>query len=126
MNDNPRPLLWVASSKRDLMDMPDKVIEDFGYGLYESQIGFHPSIGKVLKGFGGVKVIELKLDHKDGTFRVVYTARFKEVVIVLHAFQKKSKRGIETPQQEIELIHSRLKLAESMYKEWKNKRGKNG
>ncbi len=120
-----RPLLWVASSKRDLMDMPQTVVSEFGYGLYEVQIGAFPSIGKVLKGFGGAGVVELVINHENDTFRAVYTVRFGEVIVVLHAFQKKSKKSRETPKQDIELIHSRLKLAEEMYKDWKNKRGKN-
>lgn len=120
-----KDLLWVSSSKRDLMDMPDDVIDDFGYGLYQAQLGKHPDIGKPLSGFGGANVIELIQDHKGDTFRAVYTVRFSEVIIVLHAFQKKSKRGIETPKQDMELIRSRLKLAENIYKEWKNKKGKN-
>lgn len=127
MGDNKveRPLLWVASSKSDLMDMPQEVISEFGYGLYEAQIGDHPSIGKILTGFGGSKVVELIMDHNGDTFRAVYTVRFKEIVVVLHAFQKKSKKGIKTPKQDIDLIHSRLKLAEEMYKDWKS-RGKYG
>lgn len=120
-----RPLLWVASSKRDLMEMPFDVIDDFGYGLYQAQIGKLPDIGKTLTGFGGSSVIELVKDHQVGTFRAVYTVRFKEVIVVLHAFQKKSKKGIATPKQDMELIHSRLKLAEEIYAEWK-KRRKNG
>jgi phage-related protein len=125
-NQPSRPLLWAASSKRDLLDMPQKVRSEFGHGLHEAQIGAHPSIGKVLSGFGGASIIELIMDHQGDTFRAVYTVRFKEVVIVLHAFQKKSKSGIKTPKQDIELICSRLKIAEDMYSEWKNKRGKNG
>lgn len=120
-----RPLLWVASSKRDLMKMPDDVINDFGFGFYQAQRGDFPDIGKPLKGFGGARVVELKRDDEQGTFRAVYTVQFEEVVFVLHAFQKKSKEGKETPKQDIELIHSRLKLAEGMYKDWRNKRGKN-
>lgn len=128
MSENPseRPLLWVASSKRDLLDMPADVVDDFGFGLYQAQIGKHPDIGKVLRGFGSANVVELLADHKGDTFRAVYTVRFAEVIVILHAFQKKSKKGIETPKQELETIHSRLKLAEEIYKEWKNKRGKNG
>lgn len=128
MNDNTieRPLLWVASSKDDLMEMPQEVISEFGYGLYEAQLGEHSSIGKVLTGFGGANVVELVMDRKGDTFRAVYTVRFKEVVVVLHAFQKKSKKGIKTPKQDMDLINSRLKLAEAMYKEWKSKRGKHG
>ena len=68
--------------------------------------------------------MELWKDNADGTFRAVYTVRYAEVVIILHAFQKKSKKGIETPKQDKELIHSRIKLAEIIYREWKEKRGK--
>jgi phage-related protein len=107
------------------MDMPDDVIDEFGHGLYQAQIGKHPDIVKTLSGFGGANVVELLEDHKGDTFRAVYTVRFPEIVAVLHAFQKKSKSGKETPKQDMELIRSRLKLAEEMYKEWKSKRGKN-
>lgn len=119
-------IIKIASSKRDFLEMPDDVIDDFGFGLYQAQKGKHPKIGKVLKGFGGASVIELVRDHADGTFRFVYTVRFEDVIIVLHAFQKKSKKGIETPKQDVDLIYSRLKLAEARYKEWKEKGGKNG
>lgn len=120
-----KPLLWVSSSKKNLMEMPEDVITDFGYGLYQAQIGKHPDIAKTLSGFGGASVIELIQDHKGDTFRAVYTVKFSDAIIVLHAFQKKSKRGIETPKQDIELIRSRLKLAEEIYKEWKRKGDKN-
>lgn len=46
-----------------------------------------------------------------------------EVIVVLHAFQKKSKKGSATPRQDMDLIRSRLKLAEEMYKLWKVKKG---
>jgi phage-related protein len=69
-------------------------------------------------------VIELLEDCKGDTYRAVYTTRFEDVVVVLHAFQKKSKSGIATPKQEIGLIRSRLKLAEEIYKTWKSCRGK--
>lgn len=119
-----RPLLWVASSKRDFIEMPDDVISDFGHWLLQVQKGKHPKNAKTLSGFGSGNVIELKKDHENGTFRTVYTVRFEEVVVILHAFQKKSKKGKETPKQDIDLINSRLKLAEVMYKDWKEKRGK--
>lgn len=105
------------------MDMPQDVVTDFGYGLYQAQLGEHPDIAKPLSGFGGASVLELVLDHRGDTFRTVYTVRFAEAIIVLHAFQKKSKHGKETPKQDIELIRSRLKLAEELYKEWKRKGG---
>ena len=87
-----RQLLWIASSKDDLKEMPQVVRVEFGHGLFEAQIGALPSIGKALSGFGGANVLELKLEHKGSAFRAVYTVRFKEIVIVLHAFQKNQKK----------------------------------
>jgi phage-related protein len=116
-----KSVLWISSSKRDLLDMSPNVVTDFGYGLYQAQLGEHPDIAKTLSGFGGASVIELIQDHKGDTFRAVYTVRFADAIVVLHAFQKKSKRGIETPKQDMELIRSRLKLAEELYKDWKLK-----
>lgn len=123
---NALAVLWIASSKRDFLEMPDDVVDDFGFALYQALKGKHSKIGKILKGFGGANVIELVRDHSDGTFRFVYTVRFEDAIVVLHAFQKKGKKGIETPKQDIDFIRSRLKLAEVMYKEWKTKGGKNG
>lgn len=122
-SQTPRPVLWVASAKKALLEMPSDVIHDFGFGLYQAQIGEYPDIGKTLSGFGGANVIELAQDHKGDTFRAVYTVRFSEVIVVLHAFQKKSKKGSATPKQDMDLIHSRLKLAEELYKLWKKKKG---
>ena len=119
-----KSLLWICSSKKDLMDMPGDVIADFGHGLYQAQIGQHPDIAKPLLGFGGASVIELVQDYQNDAFRAVYTVRFPKAIVVLHAFQKKSKRGIETPKQDIDLIHSRLKLAEIYYTEWLLEGGK--
>jgi phage-related protein len=68
-----------------------------------------PPEAKPLKGFGGADVLELIEDHQGSTYRAVYTVRFATKVHVLHAFQKKSKRGIATPKQEIHLIEDRLK-----------------
>ncbi len=106
------------------MDMPAEVITNFGFGLFQAQLGVHPDIAKTLSGFGGANVIELIQDHTSGTFRAVYTVRFSDAIVVLHAFQKKSKRGIGTPKQDMDLIRSRLKLAEELYKDWKREGGK--
>ncbi|NGX38237.1 MAG: hypothetical protein K1000chlam2_01409 [Chlamydiae bacterium] len=106
MGDTAKPVLWIGSSKRDLMDMPADVIDDFGFGLYQAQIGKYPDTGKTLSGFGSANVIELVRDHKGDAFRAVYTVRFSEAVVVLHAFQKKSKKGRRTPKQDLELVRS--------------------
>ena len=58
------------------------------------------------------------VDDEDGdTYRAVYTVRFAGVIYVLHAFQKKSKKGIRTPKHEVEIIKARLKTAEAHYQE---------
>jgi phage-related protein len=122
-----KPILWVSSAKKDLMAMPEDVITDFGYGLYQAQIGQYPDTAKTLSGFGNANVIELIQDHKGDTFRAVYTIQFSNAIVVLHAFQKKSKTGRATAKKDIELIHSRLKLAEGIYQEWQRRGGnKNG
>lgn len=106
-----RPLLWVASSRRDYRLFPNKVQESFGFELFLAQTGQHPPSAKPLKGLSG-GVVELIGNFEGDTYRSVYTVRFAEAVYVLHAFKKKSKRGIETPKQDIDLIRRRLKDAE--------------
>lgn len=107
-----RPLLWVGSSKRDYMEFPEPVRRAMGYGLHLAQAGEHPVRAKRLKGLGG-GTVELIDDFDGDTFRAVYTVRFAESVYVLHAFKKKSKRGIATPQADVELIRRRLRDAEA-------------
>jgi phage-related protein len=68
----------------------------------------------VLSGFGGAGVLEVVKDYRGDTFRAVYTLKFAETVFVLHAFQKKSKSGRQTPRQDIELIRQRLREAEQI------------
>jgi phage-related protein len=119
-----KELIWISSAKRDLRKMPPEVVTEFGYGLYQAQLGDHPDIAKPLSGFGGTSVIELVVSDKGNAFRAVYTIKFVDAVVVLHAFQKKSKHGIKTTKQDIELIRSRLKQAEDNYYEWKNKKEK--
>lgn len=118
-----KPVLWIKAAKNALMDMPENVITDIGYSLYQAQLGEHPDIAKPLQGFGGANVLELVANHDSDTYRVVYTVRFADAIIVIHAFQKKSKQGVKTPKQEIDLIHERLKRAEDLYREWKAKGG---
>lgn len=111
-----KSLVWVGSSKKDLVKFPEEVISSFGYALYLAQNGELYLHSKILKGFGGAGVIEIIERDESGTFRVVYTVKMPKVVFVLHAFQKKSKQGIKTPKQEIDLIKQRLKEAQEIYK----------
>jgi phage-related protein len=95
--------------------MPREVRRSFGLALYAVQAGLTPPIAKVLKGFGGAGVLELIEDDVGGTFRAAYTVRYATAVYVLHVFQKKSRRGIATPQRDIELIEERLKRAAEIH-----------
>lgn len=110
-----KPIYWMGSSKDDLLKFPETVRVEVGYALYIAQKGYKHSSVKPLKGFKGAGVLEVVEDHHTNTYRVVYTLRFKEAIYVLHAFQKKSKQGIATPQKEIELLEKRLKRAEEDY-----------
>jgi len=105
-----RPLLWVASSKRDYRDFPSRVQSNLGFELFLAQTGQHPPSAKPLKGLGS-GTVELVEDFDGDTYRAVYTVRFSEAVYVLHAFKKKAKRGIATPKSDIDLIKRRLKDA---------------
>jgi phage-related protein len=105
-----RPLLWIASSRKDYAAFPPKVQEVFGFELFLAQTGQYPPSAKALKGIGS-SIVELVEDFDGDTYRAVYTARFESVVYVLHCFKKKSKRGIRTPQSDIELIKRRLRDA---------------
>jgi len=106
-----KPVRFVASSLDDLRALPDDVQGVIGYALYLAQIGLKHESAKPLKGFGGAGVLEMVEDHDGSTYRAVYTVRIKDAVYVLHVFQKKSRRGIATPQHEMELIRARLRLA---------------
>lgn len=111
-----KSLLWVGSSKKDLKAFPAEVRSAMGFALYQAQLGRKPATAKPLGGFGGAGVLEIVDDFQTDTYRAVYTVKFGELIYVLHAFQKKSKRGISTPKAELDLIKSRLKLAEVDYK----------
>lgn len=110
-------LFWVGSSREDIKEFPDEVKQDIGFALYEVQTGKKPATAKPLKGFGGAGVLEIIENFSSDAYRTVYTVKFQKVVYVLHCFQKKSKHGIKTPQQDIELIKRRLKTAEEDYAE---------
>lgn len=84
-----------------------------GYALRLAQQGDKHPDAKPLKGFGGGSVLEIVEDNDGDTYRAIYTVRFADAVYLLHAFQKKSKRGAKTPAEDIELVKRRLKVAEA-------------
>jgi phage-related protein len=115
-----KPLEWIGSSYKDLMALPTKVRRFFGYALSLAQAGDQHDAAKALKGFGGAGVLEVVEDAAGGTYRAVYTVKFEEAVLVRHCFQQKSKRGIATPKEEMDVVRARLKVAEALAKELRN------
>ena len=95
-----KPVVWVGSSLEDLKEFPAEVQDEMGYALYMAQIGDKHPKAKPLKGFSGV--IEIRSNYASNTYRAVYTTKIGDAIYVLHAFQKKSTRGIQTPRKEIE------------------------
>lgn len=122
-DDHLKPVHWIASSLNDVRSFPRAVQRAVGYSLFRAQEGKKAPDAKPLKGIvKGAGVLEVVEDHDSDTYRVVYTIRFTEVVYVLHAFQKKSRRGKATPKHEIALIRSRYEAARAHYEaEVKNK-----
>ena len=120
MHESEKPLVWIGSSKKDLMALPVPVRKFFGHALHFAQIGDTHDAAKPLKGFGGAGVLEILEDDADGTYRAVYTVRFEQAVFVLHCFQKKSKSGISTPKKDLDIIRLRLKSAQIVTKEMAN------
>jgi phage-related protein len=118
MPDDPslKPVVWVGSSRQDLRALPEAVQDRVGYALYVAQRGGKHQDAKTLKGYGGAGVVEVVTDYRGDTFRTVYTVQFAGAVYVLHVFQKKSKSGRATPQQDVKLIERRLREAERIAK----------
>jgi phage-related protein len=115
-----KPVHWVASSRKDLRTFPEAVQRAIGYALFRAQEGKKASAAKpwrgIIKGAGILKIVE---DHDTNTFRVLYTVRFAGAIYVLHAFQKKSKKGIATPRHEVDLIRARYELAKEHHDQWR-------
>lgn len=109
-----KPLDWVSSSKRDFLAFPEPVKDEMGNALGLAQFGGKHPKSKPWKG-QGPGVFEVVESHDGNTYRAVYTVRFRRVVYVLHAFQKKSPSGIRTARADIALVAQRLKVAQQDY-----------
>lgn len=117
-----KDVFWIGSSLKDLQAMPDEVKDEIGYALYLAQKGKKHVSAKPLQGFGGAGVLEVVERHDGDTFRAVYTVKFESAVYVLSCFQKKSKSGNKTPQQDLERIKNRLKTAREEHEKWLEKK----
>jgi phage-related protein len=109
-----KPVNWIGSARRDLLRFPAAVVRDVGAALSAAQYGETDPAVKAWKG-EGPGVLEIVRDFDRGTYRAVYTVRFRAAIYVLHCFQKKSPSGIRTAKQDIELIAKRLRDAREHY-----------
>lgn len=108
-------LKWMGSSKKDLLAFPKNVQQEIGYALHMAQVGEIYKSAKLFKGFGS-GVYEIVSDFNTDTWRSVYVVKLDDNVYVLHAFQKKSKKGIATPKKEISIIEERMKNLKQILK----------
>ena len=107
-------LYWEGSSKKDFKKFPLAVQKDMGVALFIVQLGGVPNSAKPWKGLGS-GVYELAENHEGDAFRTIYAIPTRDAIHVLHAFQKKSKSGIATPQPDVELTRARLKAVHARY-----------
>ncbi len=117
----PVPVIWLGSTKKAVQSFPLLVRQAVGFALFQAQLGGKHTNVKPLKGFGGASVLEVVERYDSDTYRAVYTVKFVGVIYVLHAFQKKSKKGIQTPKQDIDLIKKRLQQAKDDYQQLQDK-----
>jgi phage-related protein len=117
MSDADTPLEFIGSAEDDLFVFPPAVKRVIGFAIRTAQKGGKHPDAKPLKGFKGAGVLEVISDFDGNTFRAVYTVKFKGVIYVLHAFQKKSKKGIKTPRAEIDKVKARLRDAQALHEE---------
>lgn len=110
-----RPISWLRGARKDFEDFPQGAQIEMARALTILAEGRMPDIAKPLTGLGS-GVMELALRHRGDAFRVVYALHIDDDIWVIHAFQKKSKSGIKTPKQDIELIRERLKRLREMLK----------
>ena len=111
-----KTLVWVGSTLKDLRSFPAEVKDAMGYALYQAQLGQKALTAKPLRGFGSAAILEIVEDHHGDTYRAVYTVQYADVVYVLHAFQKKSKKGASTPKSDMDLVKKRLTAAAADHK----------
>jgi phage-related protein len=112
-----RPVIWLGSSKKHLRDFPKGAQKLLGDELQLIQFGGMPKDVKPFKGIGS-GVLEIALRYASDAYRVVVAVQIGKRIYVLHAFQKKSKRGIETPKRDVELIRQRYAEARELENEF--------
>jgi phage-related protein len=111
-----RPLVWLGNARKNLKGFPEGAQKLLGDELQLIQFGGMPKDAKPFKGVGS-GVLELALRYASDAYRVVVAVQLGTRIYVLHAFQKKSKKGIATPQRDVELIKKRYAEAQELARE---------
>ena len=112
-----RPLVWLGDSKKSIQSFPKGAQKLLGDELQLVQFGGMPKDAKPFKGIGS-GVIELALRYASDAYRVVTAVQLGARIYVLHAFQKKSKKGIETPKHDVDLIRKRYSEAQGLARDY--------
>ncbi|MBB5573847.1 type II toxin-antitoxin system RelE/ParE family toxin [Rhizobium sp. BR 318] len=108
-----REIAWVRAALRDFEEFPQSVQDRMKDALAIASMGQKADIAKPMKGLGS-GVFEIALPYRTDAYRAIYAVQLGDAIWVVHAFQKKSTKGIATPQKEIELIQARLKRIKEM------------
>ena len=108
MNRDTRPISWIKGARKVFDKFPEDAQEQVLRALNLAAEGQTADIAKPMKGLGS-GVFEIAVRHKSDAYRVVYAVQIGEDIWVVHAFQKKSKTGIATPKEEIDVTRERLK-----------------
>jgi phage-related protein len=124
MSEKDTPLEWVGTSLDDLSAFPLKCKKEIGLAIRTAQKGGKAQNAAPMKGFGGASVLEIWSDFDGDTFRAIYTVKFKGVIYVLHAFQKKSNQGNKTSLNDMNKIKARLKTAKELFEEREDEQSK--
>ena len=106
-----KEVIWIGSSHKDIKKLPEDVQDYIGYTLHLVQNGETHSSIKPLKGKDLKGVYEIRVDDDSDTYRAVYVLNIGDKIYMLHVFQKKSKKGSETPKPDMKMIRTRLKIA---------------
>ncbi len=110
-----RAIRWMGNSKKNLLSFPPEVKKLIGDELQFIQFGGIPKDVKPFKGIGS-GVFELAIKYDKEAYRTVVAVQLGNKIYVLHAFQKKSKKGIKTPQEDVDLIKRRFNDAKELSK----------
>jgi phage-related protein len=116
LDEDIRPVAWLGDSRKQVRSFPPEVRKSIGAALYDAQKGEKAPTAKPFRGIGG-GVFEIALRFDKDAYRAVYAVQVGRRIYVLHAFQKKSKHGIKTPRQDVEVIEQRYRQALKMEKE---------